>query len=343
MNMEANKDYFKDKSILITGGAGSLGRELVIRMLQCDPEVIRILDHNENALFNLKNELIEHKNLRFLLGDVRDKSRLKRAMAHIDLVFHLAALKHVMLCEYDPLEGMKTNIEGMQNVIEAALENNVEKVVYTSSDKAANPNNTMGATKLLGERLMTSANWYRGYSRTLFFSVRFGNVLGTSGSVVLLWKHQIENNLPMTITDHEMTRFFMSKNSALDLILKCTEIMQGGEIFIAKMPVARIGDLAEVVKESYDKEIEEKIIGSKPGETYYEELMTESEAERALETDEMFIIPSHLIKTLLEGGDEMTFEYDYARPVSRKKYDSRDEKPLSKEEIRELLTKEGLI
>ena len=341
--MKVNKKFFKGKNILVTGGAGSLGRELVIRLLGYEPGVIRILDHNENALFNLKNELLEYENLRFLLGNVRDKRRLRRAMVNIDLVFHLAALKHVMLCEYNPFEAMKTNIDGMQNVIEAALENNIKRVVYASSDKAANPNNTLGATKLLGERLITSANWYRGYSRTLFFSVRFGNVLGTSGSVIPLWKYQIENNLPMTITDHEMTRFIMSKKAAIDLILKCMEITQGGEVFIAKMPVVKTGDLADVVKGLYNKKIEERVIGLKPGETYYEELMTEPEAERALETDDMFIIPSHLIETLLERGDPMKFVYDYARPVSRKRYDSRDERPLSKEEIRRLLKEENLI
>jgi len=338
MNMN---NIFKDKKILVTGGAGSLGRCLVTRLLEHEPEVIRILDNNESAQFNLKNELTGHKNLRFLIGDVRDEYRLKRAMNGIDIIFHLAALKHVMLCEYDPFEAVKTNVRGIQNIVDAALENDVEKVIYTSSDKAVNPNNTLGATKLLGEKLMTSANYYRGYGKTLFASVRFGNVLGTKGSVIPLWKYQIENNMPMTITDRSMTRFIMLEDSAIDLIFKCTALIQGGEIFILKMPVVRTGDLADVIKEAYNKEVKEEIIGPHPGETHYEDLMTEHEAERALETDDMFIIPSHLMGSFLEGGDIMEFEYDYARSVSISKYDSRDEEPLSKEKIRELLKKSG--
>jgi len=334
------ENYFKGKKILVTGGAGSLGKELVKRLLGHEPEVIRILDTNESEQFRFQNEMRDPENLRFLIGSVRDRSRLERAMDGIDIIFHLAALKHVMSCEYNPLEAVKTNISGIQNLVEAALNNDVEKVIYTSSDKAANPNNTMGATKLLGERLMTSANYYSGAKRTAFASVRFGNVMDTSGSVIPLWKHQIENNLPLTVTDHDMTRFIMSKNSALELILKCATISHGGEIFILKMPVMRIGDLVDAIVESHGKEVKEEIIGPKPGETSYEELMTEPESERALETEDMFIIPSHLRDVI---GEAKRFEYTDAKPVSIKRYDSRDEKPLSKEEIKELLKKEGLI
>lgn len=335
------KNIFEDKNILITGGAGSIGRELIVRLLKHKPRVIRILDNNEGAQFSLQNELSDYKEeLRFLIGDVRNRDRVERATNGIDFVFHLAALKHVMSCEYNPFEAVRTNILGIQNVVESALKNDVEKVIYTSSDKAANPNNTMGATKLLGERLMTSASYYKGGSKTIFASVRFGNILGSSGSVIPLWKYQIENNLPITITDHNMTRFIMSKNSAIDLILKCTEMAQGGEIFILKMPVIRIGDLADVIIKSYgNKKINIKKIGTKPGETYYEELMTESEAERALETEDMFIIPTHLMAFYSKK-----FNYRHAKSLSsRKRYDSRDEKTISKEEIKKLLKKEGLI
>jgi UDP-N-acetylglucosamine 4,6-dehydratase len=320
------ENYFKGKKILITGGAGSLGKELVKRLLDYDPAVIRILDINEGEQFRFQSEMREQENLRFLIGTVRDRIRLERAMDDIDIVFHLAALKHVMSCEYDPIEAIKTNIIGIQNLIEAALDNNVERVMYTSSDKAANPNNTMGATKLLGERLMTSANYY-GAKGTSFASVRFGNVMGTSGSVIPLWKYQIDNNLPLTITDPDMTRFIMSKKSALDLILK--------------MPVIKIGDLVEALIENHGKTVEKEIIGPKPGETHYEELMTEPESERALETEDMFIIPSHLMDELSESSKR--FDYPDAKRVSIKRYDSRDEKPLSKGEVEELLIKEGLI
>ena len=288
----------KNKKILITGGTGSIGQEVIKEILKYEPKVVRILDIDETKQFELQQEYKDHKNIRFLLGDIRDKERLSRAVEDIDIVFHTAALKHVLACEYNPFEAVKTNVIGIQNLIEAAIDNAVEKVIFTSSDKAVNPCNVMGATKLLGERLITSANYYKGAaSDTIFSSVRFGNVLGSRGSVLPLFKSQIQKGEPVTITNKEMTRFVMLISQTVNLLFRVIEIAQGGEIFIFKMPVIRISDLAEVMIEELAKkygynvdEIAIKIIGNKQGEKMYEELMTEEESARSLETEEMFIV-----------------------------------------------------
>jgi len=176
------RDLIRDKKILITGGTGTLGKALLNEILKYDPKVVRIFSRDEAKQFDLQFELSGYKNTRYLLGDVRDKERLMRAMEEIDIVFHTAALKHVPSCEYNPFEGVKTNIIGTQNVIDAALYNRVNKVIYTSSDKAISPTNTMGATKLVAERLVSAADYYKGSAKTVFCAVRFGNVMGSRGS-----------------------------------------------------------------------------------------------------------------------------------------------------------------
>jgi UDP-N-acetylglucosamine 4,6-dehydratase len=290
-------NIFVGKNILVTGGTGSIGSEIVRRLLQHEPKVIRILSNDENGLFNLEQELASYSNVRFLVGDVKDKERLQRAVEGIDYIFHSAALKHVPLCEYNPFEAVKTNVLGTQNVIDVAIEEEIEKLISISTDKAVNPINVMGATKLLAERLTISANYYRGARKTIFSCVRFGNVLDSRGSVIPLFREQIRNGGPVTITDPDMTRFIMSIPRAIDLVLKSAEMAQGGEIFIFKMPVVRIGDLAKVMieelapKYGYDPKIfQTRIVGRRTAEKNYEELMTHDEALRACEIEEMFII-----------------------------------------------------
>ena len=344
--MEYN--FLQNKTILITGGTGSLGRELVREILKHDPKVVRVFDVDETEQFEFHHELKEHEDtVRFLLGDVRDRERLIHATKEIDIIFHTAALKHVMACEYNPFEAVKTNILGIQNVIDAAITNNVEKIIFTSSDKAVNPSNTMGATKLLAERLMTAANYYKGRVKCTFSSVRFGNVMGSRGSVIPLFKQQIKSGGPVTITDPEMTRFMMSMSQAVELVFRSAELAQGGEVFIFKMPTVNIMDLAEVLVEELApqyghkaKNIDIKIIGTKPGEKMYEELMTEDEATRSLEREDMFIIAPMIVDDLSKHYDGSAYD---ATTIQSNDYVSKDLVPLTKNEIRAILKRDKII
>lgn len=324
-------NIFKDKNILVTGGTGSIGSEIVRRLLRYKPRVVRVLSNDENGLFALEQELQSSSNIRFLVGDIKDRERLRKAVEGIALVFHSAALKHVPLCEYNPFEAVKTNVLGTQNIIEVAMEEEVEKLITISTDKAVSPVNVMGATKLLAERLTVSANYYRGARRTVFSCVRFGNVLDSRGSVVPLFQSQIEKGGPVTLTDPDMTRFVMSIPRAVDLVLKAAEMAQGGEIFIFKMPALRISDLAAVVikelapRYGYTAEsIEVRIIGKRPGEKSYEELLTEDEAINSYETEDMFII-------------SQTGRNREASKAPKSRYTSRDVTLLTKKEIRRIL------
>ena len=325
-------NIFKDKNILVTGGTGSIGSEIVRMLLQYEPRAVRVFSNDENGLFTLEQELQSSPNIRFLVGDIKDKERLQRAVEGIALVFHSAALKHVPLCEYNPFEAIKTNVLGTQNIIEVAMEEEVEKLITISTDKAVNPVNVMGATKLLAERLTVSANYYRGARRTAFSCVRFGNVLDSRGSVVPLFQTQIEKGGPVTLTDPDMTRFVMSIRRAVDLVFKAAEIAQGGEIFIFKMPALRIGDLAEAMVEElapqygYNPEsIKVEISGKRAGEKVYEELLTSDEAINASETEDMFIITPAV-------------KNQESKRISAKEYRSdQDGILLAKEEIKEIL------
>lgn len=294
--MVENKNFYENKNILVTGGVGSIGSEIVKNLLNNNPKVIRVLDINETKLFEFEEELDSNK-VRTFIGDVRDKDRLRKAIEDVDIVFHAAALKHVPLCEYNPFEGVKTNVNGTQNLIDVALNEEVEKFITISTDKVVNPINVMGATKLLAERLTTSANLYKGARKTVFSVVRFGNVLNSRGSLLPTIKKQIKNGGPVTLTDTEMTRFVMSIDEASKLVMKAAERAEGGEIFILKMPALKIRDLIEVIIEELSPkygysidEIEIKKIGKRAGEKLYEELMTKEEAFLAEEVDDMFIV-----------------------------------------------------
>lgn len=288
---------FENKNILVIGGTGTIGQALVKKLIMHNPRVIRILSRDEFKQYQMQQQLDGYKNIRFLLGDVREKERIYKAMHGIDIVFDMAALKHVPACEYNPFEAVKTNVLGTQNVIECAIENKVKKVVYASSDKAVSPTNTMGATKLLAERLIASADYWKGGNTPIFDAVRFGNVIGSRGSVVPLWEEQVISKREITVTDPNMTRFMISVGSAVDLTLRACEIAKGGEIFVLKMPVVRLGDLAEVVVEKVCgkygipvSDVNIRRIGLRPGEKMYEELMTEDEAQYTIEYEDMFAI-----------------------------------------------------
>ena len=343
------ENIFRGKKILVTGGTGCIGSEIVRSVLKYKPKVVRIFSNDENATFQMINEtddtevkmMHEIPDKRFLIGDIRDKERVLLAMEDIDIVYHAAALKHVPLCEYNPFEAIKTNVLGTRNIIEAALESGVDRVISISTDKAVNPVNTMGATKLLAEKLIIDANEGKGVKPTIFSSVRFGNVSFSRGSVIPLFEEQIRQKKPITITNPEMTRFMMSVSDTIELVFKTTLLAKGGEVFVLKMPVVRLGDLVDVIIETYAEKyhhkkeaIEKRIIGLRPGEKMFEELMTESEAAVGFETDDMLIIPPQLEMPSLSFGIS---DYPNARHCSLGRYSSRDVKPISKEEIKKLL------
>lgn len=337
------KDFFKGKRILLIGGTGTVGTRITHELLKYDPKVIRILSRDEYKQFELTNDLKEHgKRLRFLIGDVRDLHRIERAAENIDVIFHLAAMKHVPSCEYNPIEAVKTNVIGTQNVIEAAIKNNVEKVVFTSTDKAISPTNAMGATKLLAERLIAAAKGMRGARATRFTTVRFGNVMGSRGSVVPLFVNQILKEKKITVTEPDMTRFMMSLSEAANLTLEAAVIGKGEEIFVLKMPVLRTGDLAEVVVEETCKkyaippeQVKIEIMGLRLGEKMYEELMTDEESDSSVEFPEMYAI--------LGDNTQQYNEYADIEISNTCSYKSNLVKPLSKEEIRQMILSEGLV
>lgn len=343
------EDIFRGKKILVTGGTGCIGSEIVRSVLKYKPQVVRIFSNDEDNTFRMMHEfdasdtkmMHEIVDRRFLIGDIRDKERVLLAMEDIDIVYHAAALKHVPLCEYNPFEAIKTNVLGTKNVIEAALASEVDRVISISTDKAVNPTNTMGATKLLSEKLIIDANEGKGLKPTIFSSVRFGNVSFSRGSVIPLFEEQIRQKKPITITNPDMTRFMMSLSDTIELIFEATLLAKGGEIFILKMPVVKLGDLIDVIIETYAEKyhhkkesIEKRMIGLRPGEKMYEELMTETEAAVAFETDDMLIIPPQLEMPSISYEVK---DYPTARHCSIGRYSSRDVKPISKEEIKRLL------
>ena len=337
------ENVFRNKKILVTGGTGCIGSEIARRLLAYKPNVVRIFSNDEDSTFRTIQELGGHSNVRFLVGDIRDKERLSLAMEDIDIVYHAAALKHVPLCEYNPFEAIKTNVLGTQNVIDTAFSNDVDRVINISTDKAVNPINTMGTTKLLAEKLMIDANEGKGLKKTIFSCVRFGNVLFSRGSVIPLFEEQIKQKKPITITDPDMTRFVMSISSTIDLVFKATIMAKGGEVFILKMPVVKLGDLVDVIIEKYSekydykkKDIKKKIVGPRAGEKIFEELMTETEAKMAFETEEMLIIPPQLEIPNIEFE---VSDYQNAKYSKLKQYISKDVEPLSKEKIGKLLFK----
>lgn len=332
---------FNGKKILIVGGTGTIGQSLLREILADDPEVVRIFSRDEYKQFMLQQEYKEFSNIRYLIGDVRDYNRLERAMQDIDYVFHTAAMKHVPACEYNPFEAVQTNVLGTQNVIQAALACDVKKVIFTSTDKAISPTNTYGASKLMAERLIAAAQYQAGSKQTKFAAVRFGNVMGSRGSVIPLFQWQVEEKRKITVTCKEMTRFMMSLRQATGLTLKAMELVQGGEIFVLKMPIVQLIDLAKIIVENSAQKlgidptsiiIEE--IGMRPGEKMYEELMTEAESDHALETEEMFIVQSAFIDKHIYQG---------TKPAKKESYSSHGKIPVSREILISVLEEQQLL
>lgn len=334
------RNSFAGKNTLVTGGSGSFGQALVGELLRREAKVVRVFDHDENGLWELQTRYRDEPRVRFLLGDVRDLPRLRMACADIDFIIHAAALKHVHSSEYNPFEAVKTNVLGTQNVIDAGLDANVERVVFTSTDKAVNPTSVMGTTKLLAEKLAVAANSYRGKHRTVFSCVRFGNVLASRGSAPLLFREQVLAGEPITLTDPRMTRFVMTLDEAVRLVLKVVGLTRGGETFILKMNSVSVADVAAVLANRLGGGAAKiKRTGSKPGEKLYEELMTDEELPRAYEMEDMYVVlPSmpELLPMNLES-------YPQAKPARKNAYRSDSVRKLSQKELQDLFKQEGLL
>ena len=340
-----NHSFYQDKEVLITGGCGSIGSEIVRQLLSLGVRTIKVFDNNEEGHFHLQHDTPSEK-IRHLLGDVRSKQRLDFAMKNVDIVFHAAALKHVPLCEYNPFEALQTNVIGTQNVLDSAREHNVQHFVFISTDKAVNPVNTMGATKLLGEKLTLTADL--GPTQTKFACVRFGNVLGSSGSVIPIFKKQIQHGGPVTLTSPQMTRFCMSLTDAVSLILRVPPIMQGKEIFILKMNALKVKDLAEVLieelapKHGHDPTtIAVTKIGIRPGEKLHESLIVQDELPLLKTVGDMFMVQSKTNVPHFTEHTEHVVEQLHSLPLHL--FSSEHSTHLTKDEIRELLKKENLL
>ena len=277
--------FLDDASVLITGGTGSFGRALTKRLLKSNARRIAILSRDELKQFEMKNELRDDR-LRYFLGDIRDSSRLDIALHGVDYVVHAAALKQVDTGEYNPMEFVKTNVVGSQNVIDACIRNNVKKIVALSTDKASSPINLYGATKLTADKLFSAANNYsQGYG-TLFSVVRYGNVMGSRGSVIPLFRQLAKEGKPFPITDKRMTRFWITIDQAVDFVLESFEIMSGGELFVPKIPSMKIMDLAHAVKNDFNY----KEIGIRPGEKLHEEMISADDSRRTIELTNRFVV-----------------------------------------------------
>ena len=328
----------ENKKILITGGTGSLGTALTTKLLETDIDTIRIFSRDELKQSQMESKYNDER-LRFLIGDVRDKERLEKAVEDIDIVIHTAALKQVPIIEYNPFEAIKTNVQGAQNLVEACLEKDVEFALAIGTDKAVSPFNTYGATKLLMERLFVSANYYKGYHKTKFSCVRYGNVLGSRGSILPVFINQIISGDKITITDPNMTRFNITMNQALDLIFRVIKNSVGGDIHVPKLDAYRVGDIKDVLLDLMDSKNETVRIPVRIGEKYHETLINEHEIRNTYENND---------------GDYVIYEDQLAKDHSEKipnakettlttAYSSDKVKTASKEELKEILIKQNLI
>ena len=319
---------FEKKNLLITGGTGSFGHQILKKLLLENPKEIRIFSRDEKKQFDMQNEYTDER-IRYLLGDVRDFGKVLEATADVDIIYHAAALKQVPNCEFNPMEAVKTNVLGADNVRRAAIQNGVAMVVSISTDKAVKPVNVMGMTKAIQERIMIGSNG----GDTKFIEVRYGNVVGSRGSVVPFFKDRIQKNEFLPITDFRMTRFLLTLDDAIGLVFKATSEGGGGEIFVKKMPAAKVIDIARIMAKALAEREDYPIreVGVRPGEKIHEVLVSEEEMKRAVETEGYFVIyPYEKLRAprLLKNLEE---------------YTSANTDMLGEEEIIGLLKKEGWI
>ncbi len=342
------RKFYHNKTILVTGAAGTIGKELVTQLITFQPGELRLLDNNESALYCLGSHYRHTNIVRTYLGDVRDFQKMLNVTKGVDIIFHTAAFKHVSLSEYNPFDAVQTNINGVKNIVQAAMDNNVGRLIFTSSDKAVNPTNVMGTSKLMGERIITAANIVNNNGRQIFSSVRFGNVLGSRGSVVPIFAEQIFTGKAVTVTDQRMTRFVMTIQEAAHMVLEAGMLACGGEVLVSKMPVMRILDLARAMIEvlaplagRHPDQVPINFIGATPGEKLYEELMSEEEVSRAHELPTMFaILPA--MRAFYQ-----TIEYRYPKELPvlsrRQPYISSLQEPMTVGEIKAYLSRHGVL
>ncbi|MGI6710766.1 MAG: polysaccharide biosynthesis protein [Bacilli bacterium] len=323
---------FKDKILLITGGTGSFGNAVMKRFLNTDIKEIRIFSRDEKKQDDMR-KFYKSDKLKFYIGDVRDLSSIKNAMYNVDYVFHAAALKQVPSCEFFPLEAVKTNVIGTDNVLTAAIDAKVKKVICLSTDKAAYPINAMGISKAMMEKVFVAKS--KTVTDTVICGTRYGNVMASRGSVIPLFVDQIRNKAPLTVTNPNMTRFLMSLDEAVELVIFAFKNAQAGDIMVQKSPASTIGDLAQAVKELFNSNSKIKIIGTRHGEKLYETLLTKEEKVVALDLGDYYRVPAdkrdlNYDKYFVEGCSELS-EGD--------EYNSHNTKILNIEEIKEKLLK----
>ena len=333
---------FEGKTVLITGGTGSLGHALTKRLLELNAKTVRIFSRNESKQIEMESDFNE-KRLRFFVGDVRDSERLFSALEDVDIVFHAAALKHVPKIEYNPFEAIKTNVIGSQNVIDNSLRQNVKKVICIGTDKAVSPLNTYGATKLLMEKLFVSANNYLNREKytTTFYAVRYGNVLGSSGSVIPKFIQQIKSNKTINITDPAMTRFSITMDDALDLILDTVEIAKGSEIFIPKLKAYNIMDVKSALFDLI-KEVKVETVGIRPGEKLHETLINEDEMRYSWKINDVFMIANPHYELFNDANIEMNYQ-NITKLTDLTTYSSDKVEKLTIDELKIIIKNSGLI
>ena len=332
---------FENKTILITGGTGSLGQSLTKRLLTLPVKGIRLLSRNESAQVEMQRSFSDHENkLSFFIGDIRDYPRLTRALEDVDIVFHTAALKHVPVIEYNPFEAVKTNVIGTQNLIDACLEQDVEKVIGIGTDKAVSPLNTYGASKLLMEKIFVTAGNFMNPERhrTKFITLRYGNVFGSSGSVIPLWINQIKNKDKISITDTQMTRFSIMMDEALDFILSAATIGKGSEIFVPKILAYTIMDLKNALSELLG-DSEHKITGIRSGEKLHEILINQDEIRYTWEFNDNYIIFNPM-----QSESDIKEKYPGIKKVNNvPEFSSNIAEKISVSKLKELISVSGLL
>lgn len=334
---------FKDKTLLITGGTGSFGNAVMKRFISSDLKEIRIFSRDEKKQDDMR-KLYKNDKLKFYIGDVRDINSVKNAMHNVDYVFHAAALKQVPSCEFFPIEAVKTNVLGTENVLTAAIEYGVEKVICLSTDKAAYPINAMGISKAMMEKVFVAKARTVDPNKTLICGTRYGNVMASRGSVIPLFIEQIKSGQPLTITDPKMTRFLMSLEEAVELVIFAFQNAEAGDIMVQKSPASTIGDLAQALLELFEVDNEIQVIGTRHGEKLYETLLTKEETVVAKDMGGFYKVPAdkrdlNYDKYFIEGNQDIAIEEEYnSHNTTRLNIQQIKQKLLQLEYIRQELT-----